>query len=322
MTGSIEENSWKILTAMATQQPDDAGQITLTGQKIQKITNLNPGEINDAISILEDKKCVKLLKLLGTHPFLFGAVTITPRGKNEYQQRTKNIQKDEIQFPSNFTPAMKEMMVTSLGVFDNMKSILLSSLTEAGKKHHLSNGLYYIVLIDLSGSTVAAGKMSGIEYPKWIEGFENITKAALNFLPNNITVHIKTIGDGCLFLFGNFDDILSWRTRVQTLCLEYNQKCKSDLKPDFYLYYNKIIVHIGEVYFDESGKDTNSFAVNVVFKIEKEFLKNDLGITEAVKQVIVPEINSGRFGIEKGNDYTLEEAKISIPLWKLSIPST
>lgn len=318
MADSIEENKWIILNAMANQKADTSGRISLTGKQIQETTNLSPAEINDAIEILESAGYLKLLKFLGTSPFLFGLATITSNGKNAYQLRNnKNHLKNEIQIPPHFTPAMKDMMKTSLLVFDEMKSMLLSSLTDAGKKYHLNNGLYYIVLIDLSGSTIAAGKMPSSEYSKWINGFIRIIKDALEFSHRNTAIYIKSIGDGSLFLFGNFDDILEWKTKVDSLCETYNQKCKSEQKSDLYLYYYKIIVHIGEVYFEEGENDTNSYAVNVVFKIEKQFLKNELGITEAVKQAIMPEINSGRFKIIKGNEYVLEEANVTIPLWKL-----
>lgn len=321
MADSIEENKWIILSIMAIQPVNTVGQISLNGQKIQELTNLTPVEINDAVSILEDEGYVELLHLLGTHPFGFGKATLTPKGKNEYQKRVRQSD-NKTQIPVNFTPEMKDLMMTSLAVFDTMKSTLLSSLTEVGKKYNLNDGLYYIVLIDLSGSTISAGKMSKTDYSKWINGFIKITTDALNFSPKNKSVYIKSSGDGLLFLFGNFDDILDWRSRVNNLCIEYNQKCESEKKPDFYWYNYKTIIHIGEVYFEEDRHDTNSFAVNVVYKIEKQFQKNDLGITEAVKQAITPEINSGRFRIDKGTDYTLEDANVIIPLWKLSINST
>ena len=85
-------------------------------------------------------------------------------------------------------------------------------------------------------------------------------------------------------------------------------------------YHHKIITHIGEVYFNEDRTDTNSFPVSVTFKIEKQFQKNDFGITEAVKQAITPEINSGRFVVDENNVYRIEDLDITIPLWKLSIP--
>lgn len=222
--------------------------------------------------------------------------------------------------PNSFASSMKDAMMSSLALFEVMKTKVLNSLDEAGKKYELNNGLYYIVLIDLSGSTKAAGKISGAEYPKWIEGFIKIIRDALNFTHKNIAIYVKSIGDGSLFLFGNFDDIVNWRSNVYNLCDAHNKKSKEKNEQEHFQYRHKIITHIGEVYFNEDRTDTNSFPVSITFKIEKQFDKDDFGITEAVKQVITPEINSGRFTIDKNKEYRIDDLDITIPLWKLSVP--
>ena len=211
-----------------------------------------------------------------------------------------------------------KIIETSYMIFEKMKSTFMPSLRIVAKRHNLKNGLYYIVLTDLSGSTDASDKMRRAEYPGWVNGFIEITKNALNFTHRNDAAWGLKCGDGSLFLFRNFEDILEWRNNFISLCNEYNKKCKSG-KIKLPEYHNKIIVHLGEVDFDKEDQDLKSFAVNVVFKIEKKFEKGDFGITEGVKQTILPEIRSGRFGIKKGVKFSMDEKSIIIPLWKLII---
>lgn len=215
---------------------------------------------------------------------------------------------------------MEKIATTSLQIFEQAKSTLIPSLLKVAEEYNLRSGLYYIGLIDLSGSTVASSKLSKSQNDEWVGGFANLAQKALDFPAKNTAVFLKTIGDGSLFLFRNFDDILEWRSNVSKLCEEHNKRSVANGNPDFYQYYFKLIVHLGEVLIDLKKKDARSFALNIVFKIEKQFDKGSLGITEAVKQAIIEEINSGRFEIEKtSEDYVIDESSIKIPLWKLSI---
>ncbi|MPZ06617.1 MAG: hypothetical protein GEU26_09415 [Nitrososphaeraceae archaeon] len=43
------------------------------------LIDLTPGEINDAISILEESGFVKAKRAVGTHPYAFYSVLLTPR---------------------------------------------------------------------------------------------------------------------------------------------------------------------------------------------------------------------------------------------------
>jgi len=197
---------------------------------------------------------------------------------------------------------------------------LQAGVVEAGRKHKLMDGLYYVVLIDLSGSTIASSKMRGNTFSEWVKRFIQITKDAQNASKRNIAVHIKSIGDGSLFLFRNFDDILDWKNQVDKLCKHHNDLCKKEGKLDFHQYHHKTIIHLGEVYFDLENSDANAFGINVVFKIEKKFGKGEIGITDAVKQVLLQEINSGKFKIDSTSSYSLDETGDSIiPLWKLTV---
>lgn len=193
-----------------------------------------------------------------------------------------------------------------------------AGVVEAGRKYHLRDGLFYVVLIDLAGSTLASSKMSSSVFNKWIKNFLSITKDSLNAKQRNLTVFVKFIGDGALFLFRNFDDILDWKNNVDDWCSRHNDRCKKEGKLDFYQYHHKTIIHLSEVYFDQKDSEVNAFGVNVVFKIEKKFARSEIGITDTVRQVIIQDINSGKFRIDNADCYSPDEDEgYKIPLWKL-----
>ena len=226
---------------------------------------------------------------------------------------------DESFSDSQLSPEqMKKITTTSLQLFEAFGETLVPSLIKAAEEYSLGSGLYFIALIDLSDSTVVASKTETHQNEEWINEFAKLTRRALS---NKSTgIYLKTIGDGSLFLFRKFNDIIEWQNNVNTLCKEYNQKITAEGRPDFYQYHNKIIVHLGEVLIDLEKKDAGSFALDICFKIEKKFGKTDLGITEPVRQVILPDINSGKFEITKNEeDYALEGTDIRIPLWKLHV---
>lgn len=60
MAKSIQENATIILSALATESPDSMGRIEISGPRLQKLTGLTPGEINDAVTILEESGYVEL----------------------------------------------------------------------------------------------------------------------------------------------------------------------------------------------------------------------------------------------------------------------
>jgi len=214
----------------------------------------------------------------------------------------------------------KEITKLGLDKMQQLNTEVQTGVVEIGMKHNLRDGLYYVVLIDVSGSTTASSKMNGTEFHEWIRKFIRITKEALNTRKKNLCVFVKSIGDGALFLFRNFDDILEWKNNVDESCRRHNDICTKAGKLDFHQFHHKTIIHLGEVYFDRENYDANAFGINLVFKVEKKFGGDEIGITEAVKQIILPEINAGKFRINNVDSYSLDEkGDATIPLWKLTI---
>jgi len=89
MAKTVEENAAIVLEALYHESPKTKGEFEIDGKRVQELTELTAQEINDAVSILIDAGYVEWLQYMGTSPFDFGSVWITPRGKLEYERAKK-----------------------------------------------------------------------------------------------------------------------------------------------------------------------------------------------------------------------------------------
>jgi len=85
LAATIKENAGIILTTLYTESKKPT-QLEIDGERIQNLTKLEPDQINDAVAILRDNGYVEWQQFMGTAPFEFSYVEITPRGKAEYER--------------------------------------------------------------------------------------------------------------------------------------------------------------------------------------------------------------------------------------------
>jgi DNA-binding MarR family transcriptional regulator len=88
---TIDNNINYILEIINEQPANENGQIVLHGQQIKDLTGLTPSEINDAIAILVENGFIETYNALGTSPYTFYSINLTPKGKYAYQLRRKKI---------------------------------------------------------------------------------------------------------------------------------------------------------------------------------------------------------------------------------------
>jgi hypothetical protein len=93
---TIEENANLILQTLANLPRKKVDFPNLTGDELSKLTRLNPDNINDAVSILVQSGFAQWLQTLGSAPYNFSDVGITPRGRNEYENSIKRIAQNNI----------------------------------------------------------------------------------------------------------------------------------------------------------------------------------------------------------------------------------
>jgi hypothetical protein len=84
----IEEDAFKVLEVLASEgdHESEGGPLTARGAEIQSRTGLPPRRINDAVGLLKTNGYADGYDYLGTAPFDFGEVYITPLGRFEYQR--------------------------------------------------------------------------------------------------------------------------------------------------------------------------------------------------------------------------------------------
>ena len=209
-----------------------------------------------------------------------------------------------------------------IGTSAALKDVILDSSEKIRKleeENQIQSGLYYIVLIDLVGSTNAAGKMDPQENIERINKFIGFTKSAINNNSRNKIEHLLQIKDASLILFCNFEDILDWYKKISELLQKFNDECDVKKIDEIYKMYCKVATQAGEVHFYKA--DPIALAVDQVFKIEKYLKSGYFGVTDRVREIILPRIFSKKLSSEKIMDLDLEGEENIRPLWNIIINS-
>lgn len=75
----VEENGIKLLESII-----ESGKTQLDAKELEKMTGLEPVDINDAVAYLEDIGALNAIKALGNRPYNFAIVALESRGKYIY----------------------------------------------------------------------------------------------------------------------------------------------------------------------------------------------------------------------------------------------
>jgi hypothetical protein len=86
MAGGIGPNLSLILSYLAQLERSGGNETPSTGPEIEDSTGLSANEINNAVTILYEAGLVDWLQTMGTGPFNFKTVEITPRGRFEFER--------------------------------------------------------------------------------------------------------------------------------------------------------------------------------------------------------------------------------------------
>ena len=128
----------------------------------------------------------------------------------------------------------------------------------------LQDGIYYIVLADLIGSTSYMEKWGNDAGIARFREFESAAAQALDHARSASPDHsgriVKTVGDAVLLAFSHFPDIVQWHLEFDGVL--FCTPTKTEPKKA------KIWVHVGELRFE--GDDFNGLGVSQLFKIEKK----------------------------------------------------
>jgi diguanylate cyclase (GGDEF)-like protein len=96
----MEQNAIRVLVTMAeyVKEPDDPnqGRHSFPAKELSELIGLRPGDISDAVDLLERRGHAKALRALGTHPYSFIQVGLTPQGRLEAEKHSGEPQAHEI----------------------------------------------------------------------------------------------------------------------------------------------------------------------------------------------------------------------------------
>lgn len=96
MAKSIQENAAIILESLAKFPRDSFGRSEVDGNQLAARTNLIPMEINDAVTLLVSSGYAEWIQTLGTAPYNFHSVSITPLGRYEYERLQDQTKKETV----------------------------------------------------------------------------------------------------------------------------------------------------------------------------------------------------------------------------------
>jgi class 3 adenylate cyclase len=146
----------------------------------------------------------------------------------------------------------------------------------------IPDGIYYIVLADLVGSTKFGAKMGNAALGARVQSFVEAAKKALEHakMSFNTGRFLKSVGDGVLMTFSHFPDVVQWRMEFDGT-LQLASIRQEPLQA-------RVCVHAGEVHF--AGGDTSALAVNQVFKMEKKVGARELVLTDVAHKLALPSL--------------------------------
>ena len=189
-------------------------------------------------------------------------------------------------------------------------SSALNKIFELQSQGIIRDGIYYIVLVDIVGSTKFAAENGNLKLAERIKLFVTHSFNALSEAKiKNNGIFLREIGDAVLFIFQHFPDILKWRNNLQKY-LDISGK----IKDPFLL---RTCVHVGEVTLE--GVNPITLAVSQTFKMEKTVQANDIVLTEPAYSVAWPTIMRAYHGFSDYGEIKLDGFKDPVKLHKLEL---
>lgn len=202
----------------------------------------------------------------------------------------------------------------------------VQKIRELERHSQLRPGLYYIVLMDLCGSTTSLDRLGQDLGTKRIQAFVLAAIQALDKVRLRSTaLPLKDAGDAMLFIFTSFADVVDWwhaaHSEFEAMSDHFlNEHAETnELTPeeaDVFRIRARTVVHLGEVAFAERANPIAN-AVSHTFKAEKAFAAGELGCTEVVRTVIEPLIRELDLTPERRGSATVSEGR-EMATWVLA----
>lgn len=90
----IKEDAIRTLALMASYLPENEpesqrGHCSFENKHIQELTGFDLPQLHDVIELMEQSGYIEVERYLGTHPYDFGSVSLTARGRLEAEKVKK-----------------------------------------------------------------------------------------------------------------------------------------------------------------------------------------------------------------------------------------
>jgi class 3 adenylate cyclase len=186
----------------------------------------------------------------------------------------------------------------------------IAKVMDLQKQGVLRNGLYYIVLSDLVGSTKYGVAHGNDALAKRIQNFVISSFNALNEVRiTNIGLFVKEIGDAVLFVFQHFPDILLWAYSFRSWLDVFGMNDEE--------YQIRVCINVGEVSLQ--GVNPLSLAVSQTFKMEKAVAGGQIALTETAYNVAWPTVARAYHGFIRLAAINLDGFAVEVPLYRLEV---
>lgn len=186
--------------------------------------------------------------------------------------------------------------------------IAIERIYELQQEGVIRDGLYYVVLMDLVGSTKFAAEYGNKEAIDRIEFFIKNSLQALNDSNvSNISLFVKEIGDAVLYVFQHFLDIIRWRSSFDSYLAAAPRRPLEV----------RTCVHVGEVSL--TGVNPLSLAVSQTFKMEKSVEAGAIVLTDPAYNVAWPTVARAYHGFEDYGNVELDGYPQPVPLHRLTV---
>jgi class 3 adenylate cyclase len=160
------------------------------------------------------------------------------------------------------------------------------------------SGLYYLVLVDLVGSTSYMAEHGNEAGADRIERFVTAAISAISEIRlENTAVPLETIGDAVLIIFQCFPDILRWQAALEGCLVAGALAGEKPIEV-------RTCVSIGDVIL--RGVNPIALAVSQVFKFEKAVAANDIVLSTPAYHAAWPTLARAYHAFESQGEVALE----------------
>jgi class 3 adenylate cyclase len=185
----------------------------------------------------------------------------------------------------------------------------IDKVTDLQSQGLLRKGVYYLVLVDLVGSTKFGVEYGNTSLDQRIQTFVTSSITAISHTPlSNTAVFLKEIGDAVLLIFQHFPDVLRWYQSLLNSLRIVGHRTP---------YVIRACVHLGEVHLN--GVNPLSIAVSQTFKMEKAVPDGEMVLSEPAYQVAWPTIARAYRAFESAGEVELEGMPGVVGLHRLDV---